>query len=99
MKCLKIEDGKCFFLCSNGEMVQVDKMTKDDVLYLLNIATSPEESFEMDSVEEKNILNEAHLIIYRSLYSKFSELLENRTRFAEESALIYKDALEEYKPD
>ncbi len=97
MKCLKIENGKGLFLRNNGDMDQVDKMTKDDVLYLLNLATSSEESFEMDPIGDQDVLNEAHRIIYRSLYSKFSELLENRTRFAEESASTYKDAIEKYQ--
>jgi len=97
MKCLKIEDDKGFFLRQNGEMGQVDKMTKDDVLYLLNLATASDNLFEMDSLQEQDILNEAHRIIYRNLYSKFSELLENRTRFAEESASIYKEAIEKYQ--
>lgn len=97
MKCLKIENGKGFFLHKNGDMEQVDKMTKDDVLYLLNVATTSDEPFEMDSIGDQVELNEAHKIIYRNLYSKFSELLENRTRFAEESAATYKDALEKYQ--
>ena len=97
MKCLKIENGKGLFLRNNGDMEQVDKMTKDDVLYLLNLATSSDEPFEMDSIGDQDVLNDAHKIIYRSLYSKFSELLENRTRFAEESASTYKDALEKYQ--
>ena len=99
MKCLKIENGKAFFLQKKGNMELVDRMTKDDVLFLLSIATSSEESFDMDPVEEQNLSNEAHKIIYRNLYSKFSELLEKKTRFAEESASTYKDALEKYKSD
>ncbi len=97
MKCLKIEKGKGFFLRNNGDVEQVDKMTKDDVLYLLNLATSSKEPFEMDPIGDQDVINEAHKIIYRSLYSKFSELLENRTRFFEESASTYKDAIEKYK--
>lgn len=97
MKCLEIENGRGFYLSNDGSMKPVDKMTKDDVLYLLNIATSSDETFEMDSLEDQESMNEAHKIIYRSLYSKFSELLENRTRFAEESASTYKDAIEKYR--
>lgn len=97
MKCLKIENGKGFFLRRDGEMEQVDNMTKDDVFYLLNLATSSEEVFEMDPIQEHDPINEAHRIIYRSLYSKFSELLESKTRFAEESASTYKEALEKYR--
>ena len=42
-------------------------MTKDDVLYLLNLATSSDEPFEMDPIGDQDVLNEAHKIIYRSL--------------------------------
>ena len=48
MKCLEIENGRGFYLSNDGSMKPVDKMTKDDVLYLLNIATSSDETFEMD---------------------------------------------------
>lgn len=97
MKCLKIENGRGFFAQSSGEMQPIDKMTKDDILYLLSVATNPEGEFEMDSLEDHELLNEAHKIIYRSLYSKFSELLSNKTRFVEESAATYKEAFDKYQ--
>ena len=97
MKCLKIENGKGFFAQSNGKMQPIDKMTKDDILYLLSVATNSESEFEMDSLENHELLNEAHKIIYRSLYSKFFELLSNKTRFIEESASTYKEALDKYQ--
>lgn len=74
-----------------------DDMTKDDILYLLSVATNSESEFEMDSLEDHELLNEAHKIIYRSLYSKFFELLSNKTRFIEESASTYKEALDKYQ--
>ena len=97
MKCLTIENGKGFFAQSNGQMQPIDKMTKDDILYLLSVATNSESEFEMDSLENHELLNEAHKIIYRSLYSKFFELLSNKTRFIEESASTYKEALDKYQ--
>jgi len=97
MKYLKIENGKGLFLRDNGQTEQVDKMTKDDVLYLIDKATSTEETFEVDPFDENSIQNEAHKIIYRSLYSKFLELLENKTRFAEESVSQFKEAIEKYQ--
>ena len=78
MKCLKIENGKGFFAQSNGKMQPIDKMTKDDILYLLSVATNSESEFEMDSLENH-------------------ELLSNKTRFIEESASTYKEALDKYQ--
>ena len=50
MKCLEIKNGKGYFLNADGEMVELDKMKKDDLLYLLDIATNIDESFEMDNI-------------------------------------------------
>ena len=98
MKCLEISNGKGYFLNSNNEMQEIDKITKEDILRLLNIATDINNTFEMDEFDEnKGPSNEAHKIIYGSLYKKFIELLENKTRFYDESKAIYKDALEKYK--
>ena len=96
MKCLKIEKGKGKFINREGEFLDLDTMSKDDILHLLDIATG-DDSFEMDDADEKEISNQAHRIIYQSLYEKFSELLKNKTRFKDESESIYKEALQKYE--
>ena len=35
MKCLEIKNGKGYFLNADGEMVELDKMKKDDLLALI----------------------------------------------------------------
>ena len=95
MKCLKVEGRRGLFN-RKGEFLPLDQITKEDILDLLDIATNPDEPFEMDSLEDNPIDNEAHSIIYKSLYSKFTDLLNNRTRFHDESANVYKAALEKY---
>ena len=97
MKCLEIKDGKGFFRNRNGNMETLDNIKKDDILYLLNIAISNQETFEMDDMESATINNQAHIIIYRNLGDKFKEILNNKTRFLEESESIYKDALQKYQ--
>lgn len=98
MKFLKISNGKGYFLNLKGEMEEIDKITKEDILRLLDIATDNEQTFEMDSYEDNNNLsNEAHKIIYKHFHNKFNELLENKDRFYDESMSIYKDALAKYK--
>ncbi len=72
-------------------------MKKDDLLCLLDVATNTEENFEMDSMDEKEPMNQAHRVIYESLYGKFEELIENKDRFHDESASLYKEALEKYE--
>ncbi len=97
MKCLKIDKGRGFFRSKEGNYVDIDKMGKDDILFLLDIAVDESKKFEIDDMNEKEITNPAHQIIYQNLYNKFSELLSNRTRFSEESEALYKDALQKYQ--
>lgn len=98
MKYLKIEDNRGFFLKIEEDQSQnwneIDKIGKDDLLTLLNKAVL--EDFEMDEFNEDLISNKAHQIIYRNLYEKFTDLLNNKTRFREESESLYKVALEKY---
>ena len=97
MKCLEIKMGKGFFLRKTGEMIPLDQMKKEDLMFLLDIATSEENSFEMDDMEQHSIDNQAHQIIYSNLSDKFSELLLNKGRFLDESKGLYKDALQKYQ--
>lgn len=99
MKCLEIKNGKGYFLQSDGNMVELDKMKKDDLLYLLDIATNIEKEFEMDDIQTCRLDNQAHKVIYESLFDKFQELLQNRNRFYDESISLYKEALQKYKKE
>lgn len=73
-------------------------ITKEDILYLLDEATDSTSNFEMDEITDDSIKNEAHKIIYKSIYSKFSNLLSNKKQFLDECDGLYKDALQKYKP-
>ena len=97
MKCLEINNGKGYFLHKSGEMIPLDKIKKEDLMYLLDIATSENQSFEMDDIEEDVLDNQAHQIIYRNLSEKFSDLLSNKKRFLDESENLYRDALLKYQ--
>ena len=50
----------------------------------------------MDEFNEDVLSNKAHLIIYKNIYEKFSDLLTNKTRFKDESESLYKVAIEKY---
>ena len=96
MICLKIENGKGFFLNSDGNLQEIHDIRKEDILRLLDLATDNSVNFEMDEIKDGNIQNEAHRIIYDGIYRKFSELLENKSRFVDESEILYKDAFSKY---
>ena len=98
MNYLKISNGKGSFRNKDGEYKEIDTITKEDILYLLDEATDSTSNFEMDEITDDSIKNEAHKIIYKSIYSKFSNLLSNKKQFLDECDGLYKDALQKYKP-
>ena len=96
MKCLKIDNGKGYFLGSNNEYIEIDKISKEDILRFLNFITNEEELFEMDEFNDLCLHNEAHKIIYRSLYQKFLEIKDNKNRFNDECNSLFRSAIDKY---
>ncbi len=94
---LKIENGKGYFLNANDKMQEIHEIRKEDILRLLDLATDSSVDFEMDEIRDGNIQNEAHRIIYGSIYGKFKDLLDNKVRFIDESNNLYKDAFQKYQ--
>ncbi|MCW8347236.1 hypothetical protein AB4516_07135 [Vibrio sp. 10N.222.54.F12] len=94
MKHFKIENNLAQYSLDGSIWKNIDLISKEDVLALIDKATS--EGFEMDSPEEGTIANGAHKIIYSSIYEKFSSLISERSDFLEESKLRYKHAFEKY---
>ncbi len=94
MKYLKIENNKGYYCLAQNKWQEIDRINKEDLLILLNKAL--ETDFEMDAYEQEKVSNKAHQIIYKNLFNKFTELLENKNRFKDESEQLYKDAIEKY---
>lgn len=101
MKYLKIDDNKGYFLKkiedSTTEWVEIDKISKEDLLVLLNQATS--DNFEMDVYSEDIMANKAHQIIYKNIHEKFLSLEALKSKFKDESESLYKEALDKYNTD
>ena len=95
MKCLKIEDNQGYFSIDGANWLPIDEINKDYLYTLLNMAIE-EDDFEMDEYVVEILANQAHQIIYKNIHEKFSEIRRNRPRFKDESAAIYKDAIEKY---
>lgn len=95
MKYLKIENNKGHYLTSSSQWAEIDKISKEDLMFLLNKAVS--EEFEMDEYSEENIGHKAHQIVYKSIHEKFSELVENKNVFKDECDSMFKSAIEKYK--
>lgn len=95
MKYLKIEDNKGHYISQSGDWREIDQISKDDLIYLLNKAIS--EDFEMDEYVEENIGHKAHQIVYKSIHEKFSGLVENKNIFKDECDSLFKTAIEKYE--
>ena len=94
MKYLKIENNNGFYCLKQDDWIVIDKINKEDLMALIDKVI--ETDFEMDEFNQEKIANKAHQIIYKNLYYKFLELLENRNRFKDESEQLYKSAFEKY---
>lgn len=93
MKILEIKDNKGFFF-NNGEWHQIDEINKDDLVFLLNSTLAS--STDMDEYAEEQIGNQAHQIIYKSIYEKLITLKNNKDKFRDESDRLYQEAIEKY---
>jgi hypothetical protein len=94
MKYLKIEDNQGFFTIDGNNWKPIDQIGKDDLLRLVDIAV--ENEFQMDEYDNEQIANPAHRIVYSNIYERFTQLLNNRDRFKDESQTLYRDAIEKY---
>lgn len=91
---LKIENGKGYFFKEPDQWIEIDQIGKEDLLTLLDKAIA--DDFEMNDYDAGLLQNTAHQIIYKHLFQKFNELVENKSRFKDESEQLYKSAIEKY---
>lgn len=96
MKYLIIKDNKGFYTLDGEHEKPLDKITKEDLLSLLN-AIIEKKDFEMDIITSSNLQNPAHQVIYKNLYQKFDEISKGRIAFNDEKTNLYKEALNKYK--
>ena len=96
MKYLRINNDKGEFLKKDSqEYIEIDKIEKDDLLFLINSAIEKND-FEIEPYNAERIKNPAQQIIYENIYKKFEELLKNRTQLKDQVDNLYKDAFEKY---
>lgn len=96
MKYLIIENNKGKYW-NGSEYQEIDKINKDDLLFLLNEAEA--DDFEMDSYNESLLGNKAHQVIYENIHSKLEQFLEDKNQFKTEVDKLYKVAIGKYSAD
>ena len=98
MKLLKIEGSQGYFLDENGDFETVDKLTKEDLLRLVDL-TLEEDKVEFDEYDDETLKNQAHRIIYKSISEKLQGLGNRRQEFKDESERLYLQEYERYRDD
>lgn len=95
MKLLKIEGDIGYYRDNQGEFAQVDKITKEDILRLVNLTL--DEDVEFDEYKEEDLKNHAHQIVYKSIFEKLRVLRDRRQEFKDESERLYLQEYEKYR--
>lgn len=98
MKHLIIKDEKAYYSINGTDTVLIEQIGKQDILDLLKAAIE-DEAFEIDEYKEEAIKNPAQNIIYKHIYEKFSDLLDNKQSIMQTAESKYKDAFEKYSGD
>lgn len=96
MKLLKINENLGQFLDANGDYSPIDKIGKDDLLQLVD-RTLDDDDAELDAYDDQAIKNQAHQVIYKSVFQKLSDLRKRRQEFIDESARLFLDEYERYR--
>jgi len=97
MKLLKIDNSRGHFLLENGSFAEIDKITKEDILRLVDLTLS-QDAIEYDEYSDDALRNQAHQIVYKSVHEKLVELRGRRKEFIDESERLYLADYERYRP-
>jgi len=97
MKLLKIDNKLGHYLSKSGDYVPIDKITKDHLLRLVNLTLA--NNAEFDEYDDEQIQNQAHQIVYKSIYEKLHGLRERRQEFIDESETLYLQDYEKYRDE
>jgi len=95
MKLLKIENDAGHYLDDQGDFAPIDKITKEDLLRLVDLTLA--EEVEFDEYDAEAIKNQAHQILYKSIAEKISSLKERKQEFTDESERLYLKDYEKYQ--
>ena len=97
MKLLKTEDNLGFYLRDLGNYDSIDKITKEDLMRLVDLTL--QEEVEFDDYDENVIKNEAHRIVYKNILEKLKDLQERKQEFVDQSERLFLHEYEKYRDD
>ena len=96
MNYTKIENSNVYFRLSNSDNWKlISDITGDDLIKLIEKCID-EDDFELEEFDNTLIKNEAHKIIYKSIYQKIKEIHLERDNIIDENTQRYNDIIEKY---
>jgi len=95
MMLLSIKDNLGYYLSESGESIPVDKITKEELLRLVNLTLSEEVEFE--DYDENALKNQAHQIVYKSILEKLRGIRDRKQEFIDESERLFLKEYEKYR--
>lgn len=94
-KILEIRDNKGFFRVSaKDKWKEIDAIDKDALMAVLDTFLRSE--VDMDPPDDKKLPNQAHQIIYKSVFAKLTTLQQNKSKFKDESDRKYLKEIQKY---
>lgn len=96
MKLLKIKDHQGFYSVDGESFAPINKIDKNDLLKLVDQALEDDATY--DEYSEELLKNQAHQIIYKSIYEKLKALSDSKDEFIDESERLYLKEYEKYRP-
>ena len=94
MKILKIENSQGLFLVDDDSYRPLDEITKDDLLRLVDLSLEDDAAY--DQYDDVLLKNQAHQIIYKSIFEKLFALSERKEEFKDESERLFQKEHEKY---
>ena len=82
MKHLRIENGKGQYSIDGTNWKDLDIITKDELLNIMECALN--DDFEFDEYDKALLPNPAQEIIFRNIFTKIKELITKKERFKDE---------------
>lgn len=96
MNYTKIENSSVYFrLNEDMDWKPISEIQGDDLILILEKALI-EDEFELAEYNNELIKNEAHNIIYKSIYEKIDEIRHDRENILDENLQRYIDVIEKY---
>ena len=96
MKLLRIENSSGQYRDKDGEYRPVDKLNKEGLLHLVNTVLA-EGTVDFDEFDDSLIKNQAHQIVYKSVFRKLHDLRKRRSEFVDESKRTFLEVYEKYR--